>query len=158
MRVKALQKKFGPPSKYKPNMPKRIYDYIEDCETNFRDNPEKVNLPSHAGIALLFKVSKKTLGVWMNERDNEGNLKKPEFSQAMNALNNTTEKMLMDNGLTGDFKPATTIFALKNYCDMTDKTETTQNIRVDTRSVNITIDMSQEEAADAYKRLVGNFR
>lgn len=159
-----VKKPVGRPTKYHDGIISDVATYIDQFEdTNDvlaegEQTPKKAILPSLVGLANYLKITKETLNQWEKQIDSEGNLLKPEFSDAVKQVRQLCELTLANKGLTGEFKAAPAIFLLKNYCDMTDKTETTQTINKNIRSVHINIEMSQQDAADAYRLLVGNHR
>lgn len=157
-----VKKPFGRPTKYHDGMVSDIATYIDQFEdtndalSEEEETPKKAILPSLSGLAKYLNITNETLNQWEKQIDENGNLAKPDFSDAVKQVRQLCEVTLTNKSLTGEFKAAPAIFLLKNYCNMTDKTETTQTINKNIRSVHINIDMSQEDASDAYRLLVGN--
>lgn len=157
-----VKKPFGRPTKYHDGIISDIATYINQFEdtndvlSEEEETPKKAVLPSLVGLANYLNITKETMNQWEKQIDENGNLIKQDFSDAIKQVRALCETILTNKSLTGEFKAAPAIFLLKNYCNMTDKTETTQTINKNIRSVHIDIKMSQEDASDAYKLLVGN--
>lgn len=82
------------------------------------------DLPTFEGFARKIGVTYKTLHAWATERtgpEESAPLKHPEFGEAYNTAKEMQKEFLINNGLAGNYPPASFIFVAKNVTDMTDK-------------------------------------
>ena len=108
-------KAIGRPSLFNQGMIDRAKEYVaffqlpEEERLNLRDT--KINpveeIPSAAGLALYLGVSKKTIYNWGD--------KNKEFLHTLEALQDTQEVLLLNNGLTGKFTSPISKLALANH-------------------------------------------
>ncbi len=66
-------------------------------------------MPSIAGLAVVLSISRETIHTWRHEEGKE------EFSDILALLLSTQERVLMNNGLTGEFNSAITKLALGKH-------------------------------------------
>lgn len=115
----------GAPTKYRPIFHKRAGKYIHSCKDEqikllksegakgeSFENKIKVNLPSIEGFALFLGVSIEAMEEWRE--------KYPEFKRAINRIKLVQKKILMDNGLSGNYNPIITKLLLSSNHGMRD--------------------------------------
>jgi hypothetical protein len=78
------------------------------------------DLPQLEAYARNIGVTFQTLYNWAHEKDDKGNIKRPEFFDAYNVCKQLQKEFLIDNGLMGNYPPASFIFVAKNITDMRD--------------------------------------
>lgn len=78
-------------------------------------------IPSIIGLAEVLEVTAKTLYNWSNHPDN------PEFLHMLEKIQQRQHRILLENGLTGDFNAAITKLALTKhgYSDKVEQDVTT---------------------------------
>ena len=124
----------GRPPKYKPGYCKALLKYFD--KKCYREVTGKafgqpfikrfpIDMPLIQDFAIKIGVNNSTLYEWAKVTDEEGNLKYPEFSNALKMANNLQEKILVVNGLHGAYNPAVTILALKNIAKWRDRQDIT---------------------------------
>lgn len=82
------------PTKYSQDMLDKARDYLE----TYKDDGSVI--PSIAGLALRLKIDRTTPYAWAEDPD------KAEFSNILGAILAEQERLLLNNGLTGDFNSA----------------------------------------------------
>lgn len=101
----------GRPSEYNEDILKRLQKYIDECEdeelellsavslkgTEMFRRKLKVHIPTIEGAALYLHIGKTTIWEWEQ--------KFPEFANLMGELRAKQARMLIDNGLSGDYNP-----------------------------------------------------
>ena len=141
-----LVKRMGRPSKYKPEynaaiiawfMVEKYAQFTTDETIKYNKDGVKTSesrrfkmipadLPTLQGFARNIGVSYDTMRGWANDLvDPDAEtpvLRYPEFSVAYNIAKELQKEFLIDNGLKGNYPPASYIFTAKNITDMTDKT------------------------------------
>lgn len=143
----------GRPSKYNKGTIRKVKAYIKKFENDGGTDKFHI-LPSLVGLANYLKITKETMNQWEKTRDENGDLLKPEFTDAVNHVRKLCEITLANKGLTGEFKTPMAIFLLKNYAGMADKTEINSHIIQDIRIASITADVAPDIASQAYKDLI----
>lgn len=78
------------------------------------------DLPQFEAFARSIGVTYQTLYNWAHEKDDKGNVKRPDFFDAYNVCKQLQKEFLIDNGLMGNYPPASFIFVAKNITDMRD--------------------------------------
>lgn len=144
--AQALVYNMGRPSKYLPQYADMLIDHFNiekyekvEMESETRYSPKtgiKVSekkkyklipndLPTFEGFARKIGVTHKTLLNWTDAVEDpeapELVYKYPDFLQAYNVCKAIQKEFLVDNGLKGNYPPASFIFVTKNVTDMTDK-------------------------------------
>jgi len=137
---------FGRPSSYKPEYAVQLIEHMmvekfnkETIEEEIRYSPKtgvKVSekrkfkmipndLPTIEGFARKIGVTYRTLKNWADAVEDpeatEAVYKYPDFFQAYNVAKQLQKEFIVDNGLKGNYPPASFIFVAKNVTDMTDK-------------------------------------
>jgi len=128
----------GRPSKYNESIPQQMIEFfsvppyreIETVVTNTKTGEswtkyeERANdLPLFESFALYLGVNSATLWEWANDRNEDGTVKKPIFSEAYKMCKDLQKAFLLQNGLKGLFQTAAFIFTAKNLTDMRDRQE-----------------------------------
>lgn len=93
----------GRPSKYNEETIPKTLGYIE----NYEDEGDAI--PSVAGLACFLKVSRETIYDWSKQDD------KKEFSDILQTLLATQEKILVNKGLKSEFNSNITKLALGKH-------------------------------------------
>jgi len=93
----------GRPSKYNEDTLRLSREYL----VKYKNLGEKI--PSVAGLAVYLGVRRETIWSW-GIQDN-----KPEFSNLLDDLQAEQEKMLLTNGLSGDFNSTITKLVLTKH-------------------------------------------
>ena len=98
---KLVKKKVGRPTKYTPDVFKKIEEYMQMC------GKEQMSLPSVEGLAVYLDISKETIYQWSKEYK--------EFSDAIKKIATKQKIQLMDDGMYGgkEINAAMAIFLLK---------------------------------------------
>lgn len=91
----------GRPSKYSQEIIDKTADYIIN-HAKYGDV-----VPSNAGLACELNVSRETVNVWGNT--------KPEFSDMLAQLQARQERLLLSNGLTGEYNSNITKLMLAKH-------------------------------------------
>lgn len=78
------------------------------------------DLPHLEAFARKIGVKYQTLYNWAHEKDEAGELKRPEFFDAYNVAKQLQKEFIVENGLKGHYPPASFIFVAKNITDMRD--------------------------------------
>lgn len=136
----------GRPSKYEPRFAVMLIEHfnVEKFEKTLMEEEIKYSaktgmkvserkkyklipndLPTFESFARKIGVSKKTMLNWAEAVEDpeatEPVYKHPDFFHAYNACKHLQKEFLIDNGLKGNYPPASFIFVAKNVTDMTDK-------------------------------------
>lgn len=144
--VQQLVYSMGRPSSYKPEFAVMLIEHMmidkfnkETVEEEIRYSPKtgvKVSekrkfkmipndLPTLEGFARKIGVTYRTLKNWAEAVEDdeapEPVYKYPDFFQAYNVAKQLQKEFIVDNGLKGNYPPASFIFVAKNVTDMTDK-------------------------------------
>lgn len=107
------------PTKYSKTLLKRAADYI----TTYQQYGDAI--PSIEGLSIVIGVNRSTVYAWKAEH--------PEFSNMLDELLAAQARVLMNNGLTGDFQPtiAKLVLAKHGYHDK-QETEISGGVEVKT--------------------------
>jgi len=81
----------GRPTKYNNSILADANDYLE----NFKDEGDVI--PSVEGLSLKLNIARQTLYNWADDED------KKEFLDILENINTKQKKLLLNNGLTGEF-------------------------------------------------------
>lgn len=95
--------KGGRPSKYNEETCDKARHYLK----NYSEYGDVI--PSHVGLAVALGVGKRTIYDWNDQED------KAEFSHILDEILAKQEKILVSNGLTGDFNSAITKLVLGKH-------------------------------------------
>lgn len=131
------KKKVGRPTDYDPKYCDELIEYFDvepyrevevtitykDGRTETRDEERPNDLPTLAGFARKIGVHRDTLHEWANAVDNEGNLKHPDFSDAIKKAKEFQEDIWDTNGMKGHYVAPFAIFFGKNNLGYKDKRE-----------------------------------
>ena len=93
--------KTGRPSKYTDELIEKAKGYISTYEL------QGDVIPSIAGLSSYLEITRTTLYAWEKEYD--------EFSYILRAIKSEQEKVLLNNGLSGDFNSAITKLVLGKH-------------------------------------------
>lgn len=88
-------------------------NYLTDCEADFKTKP-----PSFARFAEYLNVSRKSVFTYLDK-----------FAEADRVIRQMLADAIVENAMTGAYRDAVAIFALKNRCNWADKKETTNTTR-----------------------------
>ena len=94
----------GRPSKYNESMLEIAEDYLTTYNTEYNHL-----IPSIVGLSEVLEVTAKTLYNWSNHSDNT------EFLHMLDKIQQRQQRILIENGLTGDFNAAITKLALTKH-------------------------------------------
>lgn len=111
----------------------------EEREWKLVANP----LPYLEAFARNIGVTYQTLRNWATTKNEAGELVHPEFAEAYATAQQLQKEHLVDNGLVGNYPPASFIFVAKNITDMKD----TKNIELDKKADEEDIDDAELEEA-----------
>lgn len=124
--------KTGRPTKYSPDVLKRTYAYIEECADKVKlfhktrgdksDTYERLvfpNLPMKEELAFILGVHRDTLQEWSS--------KYPEFSVALERLEQKQKVMLLKGGISGQYNPLITKLTLSANHGMKEKSDVTSD-------------------------------
>ncbi len=107
----------GRPSKLTAKIIEQAKEYVEGGWAREGDK-----IPSHMGLAVVLEVAEKTLYNW-GEKDGR-------FLQILEKCNTHQKRVLMNNGLSGEFNSAICKLALGKH-GYHEKTESDVNVRGD---------------------------
>jgi len=107
------KKKTGRPTKYRPDMPDRVREYIRNHEA-LGDV-----IPTIAGFACEAHVNKDTLYEWAAGH--------PTFSDALDELRYVQERKLLSGGLEGSYNPTIAKLILATNHGYKERTDITTN-------------------------------
>lgn len=93
----------GRPTKYSPEILQKAEDYLE----NYKTHGDLI--PSIAGLACAIDIGRRTIHTWANEDD------KAEFQHILDKISLKQEKLLVTNGLSGEFNSAITKLVLGKH-------------------------------------------
>ena len=121
----------GRPSLYRPEYADQLIYYFENRNyeavaiRNARTGAEEIiyeppRFPTVARFATLIGVSRDTLYEWATGKDDEGNVKHPEFSDAYKRAQDYIEAALIEGAIVGKLNAPFSIFAAKNILGWTD--------------------------------------
>jgi len=91
------------PTKYNEKINKKALDYL----ANYREYGDLI--PSAAGLACVLEIGRRTLHDWAVQAD------KAEFSRILDKIQATQERVLLTNGLSGEFNSAIVKLALGKH-------------------------------------------
>lgn len=135
----------GAPSKYDPDYCSQMIKFFDGekyreviAEKEIRETKQgrtertkykwiANDLPHLEAFARSIGVTYSTLYNWAHDKDDEGNLKNPEFFEAYNTCKQLQKEFVIENGLKGHYPPASFIFVAKNITDMKD----TKDVKID---------------------------
>lgn len=95
--------KVGRPTKYSSDIIKKTEEYL----LNYQENGDRI--PMICGLALYLGLNKDTIYDWVKHDD------KKEFSDLVGDIMQTQEKMLVNEGLAGNFNSTITKLALGKH-------------------------------------------
>lgn len=103
---------FGRPTEYRDDFISQIEKYLEE----YKNKGEVI--PTVAGVARWLGVSRSTVNLWATQED------KRNFSDMIEKVLAEQEIKVLNNGLTGEFKPqiSTLILSKHGYVNKTDLT------------------------------------
>lgn len=115
--------KLGRPSLYKDEFVDKLKTYFSGSLTKKNHNGDEVatDFPTLEGFALSIGVSRDTLHEWANAKDENGELKHQEFSDAVTIAKDFQKNHLTNNGLHGRFNAPFAMFIAKASLGMRDK-------------------------------------
>lgn len=96
------------------------------------------DLPHLEAFARSIGVTYQTLYNWAHDKDKEDKFVHPEFAEAYATAKQLQKEWLIDNGLMGNYPPASFIFVAKNITDMKD-----------TKDLKVGKSDEEEDATDA---------
>lgn len=116
------ENKGGRPTEYSKEILEKTREYIDSCEDEqiqlvkqsneekgyeMYENKLKVKLPSIEGLSLFLKVSRQRIYDWEDKFD--------EFRDIIEELRAKQAKVLLENGLSGDYNPTITKVILTKH-------------------------------------------
>jgi len=125
------------PQEYNEKVLEQTKDYLE----NFRVYGDVI--PSVAGLALHLNKARSTVYEWRQHED------KQEFADILHNILSLQEKLLINNGLTGEFNSNITKLVLgkHGYTDKTDITSDDKPVPI----LNVLPDNSNKENKESQK-------
>lgn len=135
----------GRPTIYGEDIITKTKAYIDSCEdeqyqliktdgdkSTTWENKVRVNLPSIEGLALELGINRETIYAWEKE--------KLEFSNILGKLREKQAKMLIKNGLSGDYNPtiAKLLLAKHGYRETIDTDVTSKGEKIEMNSIVFT--------------------
>lgn len=128
----------GRPSGYSSEMLTRIKQYLKDYEK------EGDAIPSIAGLAASLQVSRDTIYEWKKDKE------KKEFSDILDDILSTQERVLINKGLTSEFNSNITKLALGKH-GYTDKTDVTSDGKVLPTPILASISSSSDDEKESIR-------
>ena len=118
----------GRPTKYKPDVFKKIEQYMQMC------GKEQMALPSIEGLAVYLDITSETIRQWAK--------KYREFSLTIKKIVDKQKKQLMDDGMYGgkEVNAAMAIFLLKVNHGMNEKPTSLTQVNVDEMKIEFVRD------------------
>lgn len=124
----------GRPTKYEGEITiKKVDEYLDTCvdeveifdktvgdKSNTYERILKTNIPSIAGLAIYFNVSKSTLYEWAKEY--------PEFSDSLDKVLRFQEHKLLNGGVSGTYNSTISKLILSSNHGYKEKTEENLNV------------------------------
>ncbi len=105
MQAQVLSLKRGRPTKFTQETPKRVLNYIRDCQN-------KEEFPTIEHLSSVLGVGTRTLYAWEAEHS--------EFQQTMDMLRDAQKNLLIRGGLTNKYNSRFASFLLKANHGMSD--------------------------------------
>jgi len=130
--------KVGRPTKYTPELLEKCHIYLEKWQEIGAQHKDQI--PSHIALADYLGITTTCLYEWNNHED------KKEFSDILEEINKLQQRVLLNNGLSGEFNSNITKLVLGKH-GFHDKQESTVK-----NEITLT-DMSQEELDRRIKHL-----
>lgn len=157
----------GCPTKYRPEFPQMMIDHFSRTiveDTEYEDKESGVvkvatirrDFPTLAGFCITIGVCRDTLYEWANKVDENGVLFYPDFSYAMRLAKEYQEDVLVTRTLNGEYVASFSSFVAKNLLGWHDQKDVTISGNPDKPLVQISTDMSPEQAALIYKESLEN--
>ena len=129
--------KVGRPTKYDPKYVQEIIDFFnveavrESIKTITTKNGTTIEeehfipnpMPFFVDFADKIGVSVDTLWEWANGKDEEGDLKHPEFTEAYARVKKYQERHLVNNALLNNYNAGFASLVAKNWLGWKDKSE-----------------------------------
>ncbi|MFZ1468598.1 MAG: terminase small subunit [Paracoccaceae bacterium] len=125
----------GRPTEYTDDIVLKTNEYIDSCTDEHYDwvksestgkvdstsweHRVKVKLPTIEGLSLFLKVNRDTIYDWEKKYEN--------FSDTLKELRSKQAKMLIENGLSGDYNPTIAKLILSSNHGMREKSDVTTN-------------------------------
>lgn len=127
----------GAPSAYKPEYCDMIIEFFDKdsftkkwvkSESTFGKGGKKTeyaimgeDLPTFQGFARKIGVDSHTVQEWAKAKDEDGNLRYPDFGAAYKRAKDMQHEMLVTLGLSGLYNPIFAKFIAQNYTELRDK-------------------------------------
>jgi hypothetical protein len=137
------------PTKYKEEYCDMILEYfdidsgydveVENSKGVMQSVRHASNLPTLAGFARKIKVHRDTIHHWANEQNENGELIRPDFSDALKLAKECQEDILVQNGLKGGYNATFAIFAAKNIIGWRDTKEVTEDYYVAPVKIEVSV-------------------
>lgn len=144
----------GRPTDYRHEYCDRIIEHFDKepftssyDEASGKTYRSAILLPTLTNFARSIGVARSTIYKWAEEHQ--------EFSDAIKRAQELQEEVLMQNGLFGAYDKTFAIFTAKNICGWKDKQEIDHSGRIDSAQTVISGEISPEQAAEAYAKLMG---
>ncbi len=105
------------PREYTDAYVQEVKAYLSICGNQIDPDTDKltVKLPSIEGCSLYLGVARDTIYAWEKEKNEDGSLKYPEFSDIIAVLRSTQADFLLNNGLSGLYNPTITKVILTKH-------------------------------------------
>lgn len=123
----------GRPTVFREEFAQQLIDYFnidaytEKVELNKDGNPVVVKVankfPTLARFATMIGVTRETLHDWATKKNDDGELKYPDFSYAYKRAKDYQEAILVEGTMLNVFNAPFSIFTAKNVLGWRDKTE-----------------------------------
>lgn len=104
------------PTDYSEEILNKTKEYLDG---EWKDEGDVI--PSVAGLSVFLGVARSTIYLWASQDD------KREFSDTLESILSSQEKILISKGLKGEFNPTITKLALGNHHGYKEKTDITTN-------------------------------
>lgn len=95
----------GRPTSYSEEVLQKAYDYLDECDREFQ-------IPYIQELALVLGVNQDTLYEWAKAKNEDNNLRYPEFSEALKMIKSCQELKLLRSSMYA-FSSTGSLFQLK---------------------------------------------
>jgi len=150
-----FKKRMGRPPKYHSRYAQELVDFF-DIRDYLEARGEHVTpggkvivtkkgfrIPTIEGFAVHAGLSKNTVYKWAAYQDDDGNLKYPDFSHALEFAQAVQSNLLVNGGMSGEYNSGLVKMILSAHHDYIEKTKTDLEV---SGAVKILVDEQDEDA------------